>query len=65
MENQDYGHSHRQGCPLWGIGLQNFSIVGPGLIHGEGLNPGFDRFADEAKGKSAIRTAVPARQKTS
>ena len=48
---QDYGHSHWQNSLIWGIDLVNVSILGPGLIHGRGLNPGFNRFADEAKGE--------------
>jgi len=42
---QDYGHSHWQNSLIWGIGLEDVSIVGPGLIHGKGLNNGFNRFA--------------------
>jgi polygalacturonase len=34
---QDFGHSHWQNSLIWGIGLENISITGPGLIHGEGL----------------------------
>ena len=34
---QDFGHSHWQNSLLWGIGLQNVSILGPGLIDGRGL----------------------------
>jgi polygalacturonase len=48
---QDYGHSHWQNSLIWGIGLQNISILGPGLIYGKGLNPGYNRFADESKGQ--------------
>jgi polygalacturonase len=47
---QDFGHSHWQNSLIWGIGLENISILGPGLIHGKGLDNGFDRFADESKG---------------
>jgi polygalacturonase len=42
---QDFGHSHWQNSLIWGIGLKNIAIVGGGLIHGKGLNCGFDRFA--------------------
>lgn len=56
---QDYGHSHWQNSLIWGIGLENVSILGPGLIHGKGLNPGFDRFADEAKGERRYRDGGP------
>ncbi len=48
---QDFGHSHWQNSLIWGIGLKNISILGPGLIHGKGLDNGFNRFADEAKGQ--------------
>jgi polygalacturonase len=34
---QDFGHSHWQNSLIWGIGLENVSIVGPGLIDGSGL----------------------------
>ncbi|MCU0749662.1 MAG: glycoside hydrolase family 28 protein [Akkermansiaceae bacterium] len=34
---QDFGHSHWQNSLIWGIGLEDISITGPGLIHGEGL----------------------------
>lgn len=38
---QDFGHSHWQNSLIWGIGLENISIMGPGLIYGKGLNPGY------------------------
>ena len=34
---QDFGHSHWQNSLIWGIGLENVSILGPGLINGNGL----------------------------
>jgi polygalacturonase len=34
---QDFGHSHWQNSLIWGIGLQNVSILGPGMIDGKGL----------------------------
>jgi polygalacturonase len=34
---QDFGHSHFQNSLIWGIGIQNVSILGPGLIWGKGL----------------------------
>ena len=34
---QDFGHSHWQNSLLWGIGLENISILGPGRIEGRGL----------------------------
>jgi polygalacturonase len=38
---QDYGHNHWHNSLLWGEGLENVSIVGPGLIWGRGLSRGF------------------------
>src|ERR1051325_3987365 len=34
---QDFGHSHWRNSLIWGIGLENVSILGPGLIDGKGL----------------------------
>ncbi|HEX3143697.1 MAG TPA: glycoside hydrolase family 28 protein [Pyrinomonadaceae bacterium] len=34
---QDFGHSHWQNSLIWGIGLENVGITGPGLIDGRGL----------------------------
>ena len=34
---QDFGHSHWQNSLIWGIGLENVSILGPGRIDGQGL----------------------------
>lgn len=48
---QDFGHSHWRNSLIWGIGLENVTIAGPGLIHGKGLDSGFNRFADEAAGQ--------------
>ncbi len=35
---QDYGHSHWHDSLIWGEKLENVSILGPGLIHGKGLD---------------------------
>ena len=51
LHYQDFGHSHWKNSLIWGIGLHDVSIVGPGLIHGKGLDNGFNRFADESKGE--------------
>ena len=37
---QDYGHNHWHNSLLWGEGLENISIYGPGLIWGRGLSRG-------------------------
>jgi polygalacturonase len=34
---QDFGHSHWQNSLVWGVGLENVAIVGPGRIDGRGL----------------------------
>jgi polygalacturonase len=34
---QDYGHSHFHNSLIWGDGLEDVSIVGPGRIYGKGL----------------------------
>ncbi len=34
---QDFGHSHWQNSLIWGIGLEDVSVVGPGRIDGKGL----------------------------
>lgn len=34
---QDFGHSHWKNSLIWGIGLENITICGPGLIYGKGL----------------------------
>ena len=34
---QDFGHSHWKNSLIWGIGLENVAIIGPGLIDGRGL----------------------------
>ena len=34
---QDFGHSHWQNSLIWGTGLENVSVEGPGLINGRGL----------------------------
>ena len=42
---QDFGHSHWRNSLIWGIGLENVSILGPGLIEGKGLTRRSPRFA--------------------
>ncbi len=37
---QDFGHSHFHNALLWGEGLENVSILGPGLLWGKGLTRG-------------------------
>jgi polygalacturonase len=37
---QDFGHSHWQNSLIWGEGIENVAIYGPGLIWGKGLSRG-------------------------
>ena len=37
---QDFGHSHWHNSLIWGENIENVSIIGPGLIHGKGLQSG-------------------------
>jgi polygalacturonase len=37
---QDFGHNHWHNSLIWGEGLGNLSILGPGLIWGRGLSKG-------------------------
>jgi polygalacturonase len=37
---QDYGHNHWHNSLIWGEGIHNVSITGPGLIWGKGLSRG-------------------------
>jgi len=46
---QDYGHSHWKNSLIWGIGLHDVSIVGPGLIYGKGLNNGLELLTGKYK----------------
>lgn len=34
---QDFGHSHWHNGFIWGVGLEDISIIGPGIIYGKGL----------------------------
>jgi polygalacturonase len=56
---QDYGHSHWNNSLFVGVDIANFSILGPGLIHGKGLSrgsapgqvaPGYSSFVAEQPG---------------
>ncbi len=39
---QDFGHNHWHNSLIWGEGLEQVSIFGPGLIWGKGLSRGHD-----------------------
>ncbi len=38
---QDFGHNHWHNSLIWGEGLENVAILGPGLIWGRGLSRGY------------------------
>ncbi len=38
---QDYGHSHWHNSLIWGEGLEDVALLGPGLIWGKGLSKGY------------------------
>jgi polygalacturonase len=38
---QDYGHNHFHNSLIWGEGIENASIVGPGRIWGKALSKGY------------------------
>jgi polygalacturonase len=38
---QDFGHNHWHNSLIWGEGLENIAILGPGLIWGKGLSRGW------------------------
>ena len=40
---QDYGHNHWHNSLIWGEGIHDLSITGPGLIWGRGLSHGYVR----------------------
>ena len=46
---QDYGHSHWRNSLIWGEGVENVSILGPGLIWGKGLSRGSGRDGPRAE----------------
>jgi len=61
---QDYGHNHWHNSLLWGDGISDFSITGPGLIWGRGLSAGVGAgrppAAAAAPGSGAASIAPPA-----
>ncbi len=42
---QDFGHTHFRNSLIWGDGLTNVAITGPGMIYGKGLSRGNTRVA--------------------
>lgn len=52
---QDYGHSHFQNSFIWGIGLEDITISGPGRIDGSALSGGF---GDQAVEKGVANKTI-------
>ncbi len=42
---QDYGHNHWHNSLIWGEGITDISVTGPGTIYGKGLSFGANRAA--------------------
>lgn len=55
---QDYGHSHWHNSLIWGEGVENVSIVGPGLIWGKGLSRGSGRDTPKAEDPGVGNKAI-------
>src|SRR5262249_5793261 len=58
---QDFGHSHWQNSLMWGIGIENFAIVGQGKIDGKGLSkrsPGPRRPRTDGETPTTMRNNV-------
>jgi polygalacturonase len=51
---QDFGHSHWHNSLIWGEGLENVTIYGPGKIDGKGLVSGGSQESAPLQGNKAI-----------
>ena len=56
---QDFGHTHWQNSLIWGENLENISILGPGLIDGDGL-VAYPEEARSAEEQKALEGKAPA-----
>lgn len=60
---QDFGHSHWRNSLIWGEGLTNIAILGPGRIYGKGLSRGnsnrFDPTPEERQAGLKPDNALP------
>jgi polygalacturonase len=54
---QDFGHNHWHNSLIWGEGLEDISICGPGLIWGKGLSRGW-RTGPQAEKPGAGNKAI-------
>lgn len=58
---QDFGHSHWKNSLMWGIGIENFAIIGQGRIDGKGLSkrsPGPQRPRTEGETPTSMKNNV-------
>lgn len=55
---QDFGHNHWHNSLIWGENIQNFSIVGPGLIWGKGLSRGWGKDTPRAEAPGVGNKAI-------
>ncbi|HKF20095.1 MAG TPA: glycosyl hydrolase family 28-related protein [Candidatus Angelobacter sp.] len=55
---QDYGHSHWHNSLIWGEGVENVSILGPGKIWGKGLSRGSGRETPKAEDPGVGNKAI-------
>lgn len=64
---EDFGHSHWRNSLIWGEGLEDIAIVGPGRIWGRGLSRGganrFDPLPGEGADGAPVDNALPAAAK--
>jgi len=58
---QDYGHSHWHNSLIWGEGIENVSILGPGLIWGKGLSRGSGTDSPKAEDPGIANKAISLR----
>lgn len=57
--HQDFGHTHFRNSLIWGDGLEDVAITGPGRIYGRGLSRGNGRLALPVGARYAPEPAVP------
>src|SRR5262245_2919236 len=55
---QDYGHSHWHNSLIWGEGVENVSILGPGMIWGRGLSRGSGKEQPKAEDPGVGNKAI-------
>jgi len=58
---QDYGHSHWHNSLIWGEGVENVSILGPGMIWGKGLSRGSGTDTPKAENPGVGNKAISLR----